>query len=173
MATALHRSTLELRHSVDPTELPGDPADWLVQPDLSALEGVPKRYWKLVGESVMEMTAEEKAAVDAAELAGAKRARIALLRDEADAFVAGVYPSSTRELALALYAEAIAEGYTQRRAGLEPLFDLGKTTGARFRRAMLAVDAAQSVDQVESVELDLSGIELPEVDVTALAELQE
>jgi len=173
MATALHRSTIEIRHSVDATELPGDPADWLVQPDLSAVEGVPKKYWKLVGESVMEMTAEEKAAVDAAELAGAKRARIALLRDEADAFVAGAYPSSTRELALALYAEAIAEGYAQRRAGLRPLFDLGKTTGARFRQAMLAVDAAQSVEEAEAVELDLSGIEMPEVDVTALAELQE
>jgi len=83
MATALHRLSLELRHSVDPTELPGDPADWLLHPDLSAVEGVPRKHWKIVGDRVAEMTDAEKAAVAAAELAAHKQAKLDRLRAEA------------------------------------------------------------------------------------------
>jgi hypothetical protein len=41
---------------------------WIHNPDLSALTGVPVRYWKVSGDIVSEMGAGEKAAVDAAAL---------------------------------------------------------------------------------------------------------
>jgi hypothetical protein len=88
MATALHRSTLEIRHSVDPTELPGDPGDWLFNPDFSAVETVPKRYWKVVDDAVLEMDEAEKAVVNAAELAAYKRQRIEQLAIEAEDLLA-------------------------------------------------------------------------------------
>lgn len=41
------------------------PSEWLINPDLSAVEGIPRKYWKLVGYGLEEMTPAEKAAVDA------------------------------------------------------------------------------------------------------------
>ena len=40
----------------------------LLDPDLSALSGIPMKYWKQSGGSVVEMSQAEKDAVDAAEL---------------------------------------------------------------------------------------------------------
>ncbi|MBT8428494.1 MAG: hypothetical protein KJN79_01140 [Gammaproteobacteria bacterium] len=40
--------------------------DWIINPDLSALTGVPQKYWKVVGDTVVEMTQGEKDAADAA-----------------------------------------------------------------------------------------------------------
>ena len=39
---------------------------WLHNPDTSAVSGVDPKYWKVVGDAVLEMTPAEKAAVDAA-----------------------------------------------------------------------------------------------------------
>ena len=51
--------------SVNTPEYSGDP-DVLVNPDVSALTSVPLRYWKRVGDTVVEMTAQEKSAVEQA-----------------------------------------------------------------------------------------------------------
>ena len=83
MATVVHRKTGQIRLSVDTSELPGDPRDWLVNPALSAVAGVPAKYWAVEGEAVREMTADEKAAVDATELPGHKAAKLEALRQEA------------------------------------------------------------------------------------------
>ena len=39
-------------------------AQWIINPDLSALTNVPTKYWKIVGDTVVEMNSGEKAAVD-------------------------------------------------------------------------------------------------------------
>lgn len=44
----------------------------VVNPDLSAVAGVNRKYWKLSKGAVAEMTTEEKAVVDAAEVAARK-----------------------------------------------------------------------------------------------------
>ena len=46
-----------------------DPAVWLINPDVSDLEGrrVPERYWKVVRNDVVEMTQPEKDVVDTPE----------------------------------------------------------------------------------------------------------
>ena len=62
MADVLNRLTKQLLLSVNTPDYP--PTEWIVNPDLSQVAGVPWRYWKIVGESVVEMTAEEKAIVD-------------------------------------------------------------------------------------------------------------
>lgn len=51
--------------------------DWIVNPDLSAVTSVAPRYWKPSGTALVEMTAQEKAAVDAAIAAAADAARVA------------------------------------------------------------------------------------------------
>jgi hypothetical protein len=75
MATVVHKTTFQILSSVNTPDF--DPAQWLVNPDLTALDGVPTKYWKLSGNAVIEMTQTEKDAVDAANLPEVKRERYA------------------------------------------------------------------------------------------------
>lgn len=64
MATALNRVTMQYRKSINTPEFENDP-DWIINPDLSAVNGVPQKYWKLnSNDQVVEMNATEKAEVD-------------------------------------------------------------------------------------------------------------
>jgi len=64
MSDVIHRTTLEQRVSVNTPDYPVE--EWIINPDLSAVQGVAKKYWKIVGDDVQEMTQTEKDAVDAA-----------------------------------------------------------------------------------------------------------
>jgi hypothetical protein len=64
MANVLNRTTLEYLQSVNTPDFPEQ--DWIINPDLSSVEGVSSRYWKIDGDSVIPMTAEEQAAFDTA-----------------------------------------------------------------------------------------------------------
>lgn len=61
MSTAIHRTTYQYYTGV-PSGLPT--ATWLLDPDLSSVSSVPQIYWKVDGDSVVEMTASEKALKD-------------------------------------------------------------------------------------------------------------
>lgn len=62
MAKVINKTTLQLIPSV---YLPDyDENDWIHNPDLSSVQDVPKKYWKIVGTSVMEMTQAEKTTAD-------------------------------------------------------------------------------------------------------------
>jgi hypothetical protein len=67
MATVFNRSTAELIRSVNTPDYPS--TYWIINPDLTLVENVPQKYWKAAGDAVVEMSAQEKAAVDAASLA--------------------------------------------------------------------------------------------------------
>jgi hypothetical protein len=62
MASAIHRTTLEYLPSAHTPNL--DPAVWIINPDVSLLSSVSKKYWKINGDSVEEMSPAEKSAVD-------------------------------------------------------------------------------------------------------------
>lgn len=75
MADVIHRTTLEFRRSVSTPDFP-EPT-WKHNPNMSGVDGVEQKYWKApptwVGDvGPLEMTAPEKAVVDAAELAASK-----------------------------------------------------------------------------------------------------
>lgn len=67
MASVLNRTTKEYLPSVNTPDYPT--VDWIINPDVSALAGVPTKYWNISGDTVTEMTQPEKDAVDAAEQA--------------------------------------------------------------------------------------------------------
>jgi hypothetical protein len=75
MADVLHRTTKELRFSVNTPDYSEE--EWIVNPDLSALTEVPVEYWKIDSDSVSEMTQEEKDAWDAGASARATAATAA------------------------------------------------------------------------------------------------
>lgn len=62
MPNALNRTTLRFKTSADPNYHPV--VEWIIDPDMSNVEGVPKQYWKIVGDDVLEMSQAEKDAKD-------------------------------------------------------------------------------------------------------------
>lgn len=61
MANVINRTTYKYLTSVNTPDY--DVADWLHSPDLSGVSGVPKHYWKVVGDAVEELTPAEKTAI--------------------------------------------------------------------------------------------------------------
>jgi len=93
MPDFIHKTTLALYLSAEPTELPWPVADYLVDPDMSAVgtgagngfhATVPLQYWKLdePGNAVLEMTLPEKIAVNAAADAAALEVDKEVTRNE-------------------------------------------------------------------------------------------
>ena len=64
MPNYLHRTTKQYLQSVSPNGLLEDTANYISMPDLSAVQGISKRYWNIVGDVVNEMNQSEKDAVD-------------------------------------------------------------------------------------------------------------
>lgn len=54
----VNRATCELRRSVHTPDFPL--AQWLHNPDLSAVAALPRKYWKIVNETVQAMDAPSK-----------------------------------------------------------------------------------------------------------------
>ena len=64
MANVLNRIDKRLLYSVNTPDF--DELDWIINPDMSSVEGVLFKYWVIEGDSVRAMTVEERAAYDAA-----------------------------------------------------------------------------------------------------------
>lgn len=79
MISAIHRRTGQFIRNVRSPGLTS--RDWLVNPDLSGVEGVPQRYWKVDGNRVVAMSRAERAAVDAGDGAALRQALRARLAD--------------------------------------------------------------------------------------------
>jgi len=62
MANVVNKTTAEFRRSVNTPDY--DPIEWIINPDLSSVKSVDKKYWKVKGDTVVEMTKEEKGLVD-------------------------------------------------------------------------------------------------------------
>lgn len=64
MANVLNRTTHEYLQSVHTPDY--DIADWVINPDVTELTGVPPKYWDIgIDDVITEMTPEQKAVVDA------------------------------------------------------------------------------------------------------------
>ncbi len=100
MSNVIHRTTLKQRYSVHTPYY--SIAIWIINPDLSAVSGVLKKYWKIVGDSVEEMTQGEKDTVDAALLPGTKVNKIRLLKIDAERYIESRYPNERITLDTAL-----------------------------------------------------------------------
>lgn len=82
MATVLHRTTKLLIYSVNTPDYPA--AIWIINPNLTSVAGVPAQYWKIVGDTISEMSKNEKRDVDAALLPDIKKARKEYLHGQSD-----------------------------------------------------------------------------------------
>ncbi len=78
MANVLNRSTKEFIVSANTVNYPV--ANWIHDPDMSAVDGFPSRYWTITGDTVSLMSQAERDAVDAALLVANRN----VLADEID-----------------------------------------------------------------------------------------
>ena len=64
----LNRATKQLILNASPSDMgmaaPESDATWIYDPDLSAVDGVPSKYWIITGDAVTEMSQAQKDAVD-------------------------------------------------------------------------------------------------------------
>ena len=97
MSTVVNRVSFEVIHDANTPDY--DPASWLVNPNMSAVQGVDKKYWFVRGNELHAMEPEARVKIDDADLAGTKRAFIA----EAEALLAEMlaegfeFPAGTGE----------------------------------------------------------------------------
>lgn len=64
MSSAINKTTYQYLKSINTPDYSEDL--WVINPDLSAVSGVAQKYWKVVDGAVVEMSTQEKQAVDAA-----------------------------------------------------------------------------------------------------------
>jgi hypothetical protein len=82
MGDYVHRTTKQYLQSVSPNDLPEPLANYIEDPDLSAVEGVPNRYWVITGDVISEMDQAAKDVVDAQILSDSRDAAIQAEIDE-------------------------------------------------------------------------------------------
>lgn len=153
MATVLNRTTLEILQSVNTPDY--DPADWIVDPDLSAIKDVPKKYWKVVGDSVVEMDATEKVPGDATDFLVLKYEKIYALKRELEAYIGKHYSDGQQKTLIAFLAEAASDGKPTRRDYIKKAVDWVQTCLEHLYAKKAEVEAAATVDDVNAVALDL------------------
>lgn len=76
MPNYVHRTTKQYLQSWSPNDLPEPLANYIENPDLSAVIGVPSIYWIITGDVITEMSQAEKDAVDEAILSAGRDAAI-------------------------------------------------------------------------------------------------
>ena len=74
MGNYLHRTTKQYLRSWSPNDLPEPLSNYIEEPDLSAVAGVPTKYWIITDDVITEMSQPEKDAIDAQDLSDARDA---------------------------------------------------------------------------------------------------
>ena len=74
MPNYVHRTDKTYLYSVSPADLPEAEANYIQDPDLTAVSGFPSIYWTISGDDVLLMSQAERDAVDAALAAAAVEA---------------------------------------------------------------------------------------------------
>jgi len=169
MANVIHRTdrdgagALLYRTSVNTPEY--DTNDWLVNPDLSSLQGiVAAKYWKVTGVApggvVEEMTQGEKDAVDAAELAAAKLARKTAIKTEAWSYLESRYDAGEQRIIIDLQTETYINSKPNRRAALSPYFVWREQVMQHMKTQFQSINSQTTVEDVNAVVIDTAAMDL-------------
>ena len=84
MANFLHRTTKQYLLSTSPASLPESEANYIEDPDMSAVAGQPSKYWVITGDTVSLADQATRDAIDAAELEASRDAAAAQLDQTED-----------------------------------------------------------------------------------------
>jgi len=156
MSDVLQRTTKEQRFSVNTPEY--SEAIWVINPDLSGVIGVPKKYWKITGDVVSEMDQSEKDAVDSVLLPGTKSAKKTQLRIDADNLVQNQgYTDSIQRSLLAHYSKE--KGARAKKAKyLGDWNNWVEIVDTEVKNKQELVDDQTSIDAVNYISIDSGSI---------------
>ena len=164
MADVLNRTTKELKRSVHTPDFPA--TDWVINPDLSAVDGVPANYWKITGDVVSEMSQAEKDAVDADLLVAEKASKIAGYSATANALFTSRYPPAVMGGFNALFTEAVATAKTNRAAYISQLLNWGMTIDVGYQTKKAAITAMTTRAAVAADAWDTAALEAADPEIT-------
>ena len=111
MASVINRETKEFLISVNTPNYPVE--YWIHNPDMSNVEGVPVKYWKIVGDNVLEMDSFEKDTVDASNLDSYKDERASAIDARTDELISQGFEYATKVFSLSQNAQAQLMGINQ------------------------------------------------------------
>ncbi len=105
MANVINKTTLQYLKSVNTIDYLND-SNWIINPDLSSLQTVPAKYWKVDGDNIVEMTEAEKSVIDEQEAVIANNLRIDKIWNEANDIAQAGFDHNSRAKALSWKIEA-------------------------------------------------------------------
>jgi len=114
MAIVMNRTTLQIINSANTPDYPVE--DWIINPDLSDVSGIDEKYWKIVGDTVVEMNQSEKDVVDAADFVIAKATRRNLIDYQSGVLIAGGFTYDSTQFSLSANAQINWTNVHQNRA---------------------------------------------------------
>jgi hypothetical protein len=154
MANVLQRTTLELRFSVNTPDY--DSSIWIINPDLSNVVGVPKRYWKIVGNTISEMNQSEKDAVDSALLPSIKAQKKSSLRTVAERLIFNQgYTDNIQRSFLSQYSKD-KDRKAKKAQYLEEWNDWVEKVEEEIKLKQSEVDDQTSITAVNAINIDSS-----------------
>lgn len=112
MATVINRTDKSLLYFVNADAYSS--TDWIIDPDLSAVENIPQMYWKIDGDSVIEMSDSEKTAVDVVQLNSAKELAINAASEDMRKYIHSHYEPHRQTTFAILWTQASHVGLTNR-----------------------------------------------------------
>lgn len=164
MATVLHRASLRLVEGAALDDY--SPVEWIHNPDLSAVEGVPDYYWKIQGNDVLAMDAGERAAVDALRmpmLIAAKKAEWEVTCRE---FIHSHYAPHQQQTFSVLLSEARAAGLTNRVTYILQALGWVDAVLTYYYGVEAAIEAATTPAALDAVVWDFAPYDAADPDVS-------
>lgn len=159
MALVVHRTTLETRYGVGGSGF--DPDVWLIDPDLSALAGVPSKYWKVSGNAIVEMSASEKTAQDAAILESVKASRIGYLDGKVRGYIYEHYEPHRQSSFTTLFSEAGMQQWWNRLYYVGSGINWVKTVIWWYYTAAYQIMSCSTPAEVEALDWDMPNVVPP------------
>jgi hypothetical protein len=165
MSTAYKRDDLTVKVRADGLAM--DPAEWIVDPDLSGVDGVDPKYWKLGPEDqVEEMDELEKAALDSALLAKAKADAKEACGLSFTSMLYSHYSQESQQSLSTYLSEARHNGLANRAAYILQALGWIDATLTAYYAKKDEIDAAADLDEVAAASVfDWSAVEAADPEV--------
>jgi len=170
MANVLNRRTMQYLTSVHTPAY--DPNEWVINPELSAVKGVPVKLWVLEGNKVRKMSQlEEVQTYLPVEIEKAARQ----LGFELELYIDQHYDAGQKASLTAAWVEGGLKGYQKRVARIEQVWTWVKAVIDYFYAVVRQMMGARSFAQLESIKWDFSAFDAgdPLVSVAEVKQINE
>lgn len=130
---------------------------WIVNPDMSSVQNVPSKYWKINGDNtVSEMDQAEKDTADAAALPGNKYTKIVQMKGAVTTYIAQHYDPAQQITLLSLWSEALTNTWPNRIALIQSVMAWVDSVLTYFYGKIAEIQACTTQSALDAVTYDFS-----------------